>query len=512
MSLPDHEHFGQLRFRKEEGWGGWIHLRRFAECRDAAFDANLDAVEQDESFAGAREKKRHERRKQELAESRFQLLILDPEEEGVTAAQQRAFDFLIEHESEVLDAVLQSVLEDYCHRGYWTLDGYMQDSFGPSGETVDDVKNCLRLESVMIDHEETDASAPVTFRFSSSLDEEHGIEITTEGAQVESPYGDRLDPFSGQTLLRYPFDLPDSIDASAIPASSGGHRFVELQYGGRWSGVFVLDSGMQCVGVVVNSRPRPLFEPKDIQGVRALTPLRRWRASLRVQRIVLSGIGIVNCLVTLPCLIIAWMYEPRLFWACVVLGLMAHVGCYLMKCWSDHLFGLATWHIVLSIAGLIYASRAHDFGGEAHAEAVSSLFGLILWWGTCGITFIAAAILAVAIVTVGPESRRDGLGTFLFLTPGVLCVAALTLGLTVTSTGHWSTLHLLWMTPGALLGSLVVFFGTVFFMPTNASKEPPCPHCGKPLASSKAQQCLHCGEDWHDKPTDDQSNLAARDG
>jgi hypothetical protein len=26
---------------------------------------------------------------------------------------------------------------------------------------------------------------------------------------------------------------------------------------------------------------------------------------------------------------------------------------------------------------------------------------------------------------------------------------------------------------------------------------PPCPHCGKPLASSRAKQCLHCHIDWH---------------
>ena len=26
---------------------------------------------------------------------------------------------------------------------------------------------------------------------------------------------------------------------------------------------------------------------------------------------------------------------------------------------------------------------------------------------------------------------------------------------------------------------------------------PPCPHCGKPLATSRAKQCLHCHADWH---------------
>jgi hypothetical protein len=33
--------------------------------------------------------------------------------------------------------------------------------------------------------------------------------------------------------------------------------------------------------------------------------------------------------------------------------------------------------------------------------------------------------------------------------------------------------------------------------PTIVSPGPPCPHCGKPLATERAQQCLHCHADWH---------------
>jgi hypothetical protein len=29
---------------------------------------------------------------------------------------------------------------------------------------------------------------------------------------------------------------------------------------------------------------------------------------------------------------------------------------------------------------------------------------------------------------------------------------------------------------------------------------PPCPHCGKPLATSEARQCLWCHVDWHEQP------------
>ena len=33
--------------------------------------------------------------------------------------------------------------------------------------------------------------------------------------------------------------------------------------------------------------------------------------------------------------------------------------------------------------------------------------------------------------------------------------------------------------------------------PSPRNPGPPCPHCGKPLATSRAKQCLHCHEDWH---------------
>jgi hypothetical protein len=78
MASFDHEHFGRLRYREEEGWIGQIHLSRFAECRDAEFEENLEAAEKttaDESVDRLREKTRQTRRQQQLAEGRIQLVI-----------------------------------------------------------------------------------------------------------------------------------------------------------------------------------------------------------------------------------------------------------------------------------------------------------------------------------------------------------------------------------------------------------------------------------------------------
>jgi hypothetical protein len=185
MPSLDHESFGRLRHRRDEGWVGWVHLPQFAECHDTESETNLDAAEEDattdESVDRLRAETRQARRQQKLAEGRFQLVILDPEQEGPTDSQQEAFDFLIEHEGEVLDSVLHYVLDTYCGRGYWTLDGFVREHSGPAAETLEDLKKCLRLESVVILQGETGRTVPITFFFSSPLDEEHGVEVTRPG-------------------------------------------------------------------------------------------------------------------------------------------------------------------------------------------------------------------------------------------------------------------------------------------------------------------------------------------
>jgi hypothetical protein len=249
------------------------------------------------------------------------------------------------------------------------------------------------------------------------------------------------------------------------------------------------------VGVVANTLPRPFSSPDEIQDIRALTPLMRWRASHRVQRAARLLAGAVNWLVTLPLVVLAWMYEPRLFWICLVLGLSVHVLYAVFH--RLRLFGLATGHVVLSIGGLLYARGAQDFGSPEHAAAVTDVFGQVLWWGTCGITVIAALSLAAVILGLAREFLRDGIAVLIFVTPGAVCVTALVLGLSATSSGEWSALHLLWITPVSLIGSFVLFLLAMFVLPSEKPTTSPCPNCGKALATPDAQQCLYCGADWH---------------
>ncbi|MBW3596749.1 MAG: hypothetical protein KY475_05675 [Planctomycetes bacterium] len=489
MASRDQERFGRLRYRADQGWVGRIHLPRFAECRDAEFEESLEAAAE-ESVEGLRERTRQARRRRQRTGGRFQLVVEDFQQAGPTEAQRQAIDFLLEREAEVLEAVVQWILDVYRGQGYWTLEGFVRHGLGPAAETPGDVKRCIGLESVVIHEAEADGRAPVTFYFSSSLDVEHGVEVTTAGAAV-------VDSYPGEKLLTFPFALPDSLNAGGVEPSADGHRFVELKYGGRWSGIFVLDPSLQCVGVVADSFPRRLPAPREIEDVRALTPLRRWRASTRVRRTSLTSAALANWFVGLPCLVVAWLYEPRLFWVSLAIGLGAHAAYFAFRRSRDHVIGLATAQIVLSSGGLIYAHGAEDFGSEEHAEAVTGVFELILWWGTCAVAAIAALVLAATIVSLRKELVRDARESFLFILPGLLCVAVLAVGLLATSVGRWSAMHLLWLTPATLAGSLIVFFATMI-LASSSEANTPCPDCGKPLASPKAKQCLHCGADWHE--------------
>lgn len=489
MTTIVHETFGPLQFKEGIGWAGWILLPHFAKCHDRNIDPPTVAQGQ-----------------------RFPLLLPDPHGDGPTEAQEAAFAFLMAAEAEVLEDVLEQILQQYGNPGYWTLDGFVPQRPDVEVKSKKHLKKRLQLEAICFEQESNPELTTLHFEFSSSLDEEHGIEVDIAFAGVEDPDSEEelkaaveaLDPFSDQPILAFPFPLPANVDLSTIPPSEDGHRFVELKYGGRWSGIFVINADRECVATIVDSRPRPLHDPAEIEAARAPSPLRRWLADPERARRLLYLAAANNLLIALPCLLIGWLYNPWLLGLCSGLSLSSLAIYSAIRRTGTFHVGLATSNLVLSVAGLIYAGRVDDFGSPEHVAAVTGFWGTLLWWGTCLVAGVNSLFVLFSLIGLLRRSFEGGLSAAAtFLVPAAFSLTILVLGLLATSSGNWSALHLLWITPTTLLAGLLMFLLCLVLLPGGETKTPPaCPHCGAALEAADAMHCEQCGEDWYPDPLD----------
>jgi hypothetical protein len=478
-STIEHPVFGTLKLDESGDWTRLVHLPVFARY-DEKSDGYVDIDGEDQGQS--RRAKREKRRAEQFAAGLFPLHIVDMEESGPSTAQEEAYRFLIEHESQVADAIMSYVFRTYAHRDdYWTLDGLQQGEFGVKLSEPSDLKRVMRLSSVMIVPADGDV-ADVIFYFNSSLDEEHGVEVTTNRAEIEDDVFDL-----------FPIDLPDELDATEIAPEPAGHRFVELRHHGRWHGIYVLDDGLRCVGrvatsVTARSYRHRINSPDQIEGIRAPTRWHRWFAS-PARRHTARWLATSNWLVSLPCLLVAWAFLPQLFWVSLSLSVLCFVGNWVL---DEEWRLLPIVQVVVSIAGLVYASDAPDFGNPEHVKDVLGVYGSIVWWCVATIDALAIAVFLFLVVGFNRNTIREGLGAVL---PVSLPVVALTSGLAASHYGYWSIFHLLWLTPLAIVASFAVLGVGIFTDVLDFSKR--CPECGEPLRTARAQQCLECGADWH---------------
>lgn len=474
-STIEHPIFGAIKWSAEGSWDGRVQLRVFA-----GYDDNRYAVDIGEE--SSRRTTIRQRRERAFADGLFHLRIACAEGERPTAAQEEAYRFLVDHESEVVESVMTYVFRAYSNRdNLWTLDGLTRQEFGVDMKSPSDLKQLMRLATVSIEQSGGDV-ADIIFYFNSALDEEHGVEVTTNRTDIKKYIPDC-----------FPFVLPAGRDATEIEPEPAGHRLVEFQIRGAWRGIYVLDDGLQCVGFVASSftprRYRDLLNgPDQIEGVRAATRWQRWFAS-PARRRAAGWLTASNRLVSLPCLLIAWAYLPQLFWVSLILSVLCIVGIWILdEAWR--LLPLA--QVVASIAGLVYASNSRDFGSQEHVAEVLGVYGSIVWWCVAATDTLAIMVLVGLTFGFGRDLIREGLGALL---SALLMVVPVTSGLVASSYGYWSPFQLLWLTPLAFVASLVLLFTSLFTGIFDFST--PCPECGEPLRTRNAKQCINCGADWH---------------
>jgi hypothetical protein len=204
--------FGPLQYdHRQLAWSGWISLPAFipynAAARDEADRAALRRL-------GADPEKHRQPAPRDEADERAERgeypLLIEPPRPDVTgwsllrhwwktrgqgptppsAAQERAYAHLIEHESAVVDSLMSETFSMY--RSQWR--SWRSDSRDFFGEETDlllpelqapgDLQRLLQLTGVTILGRTIDGLAPVRLMFSCTWDDEHGYEIYTAGDRV----------------------------------------------------------------------------------------------------------------------------------------------------------------------------------------------------------------------------------------------------------------------------------------------------------------------------------------
>jgi hypothetical protein len=170
----EHALFGPLKFDPgQRAWTGWMTLPKFAECDGSAiaeFDqAALRRLYDDEPEWWSRRGR---------------------PPPPPSPAQEQAYRFLVEHEGEVLNKLLEATHALYrAERETWRDapaggDAVELDLLYPRLASPAGLRRLLRLRSVTLSGREHNGRTVVCYRFLCSWDAEHGYEMFSVGEEV----------------------------------------------------------------------------------------------------------------------------------------------------------------------------------------------------------------------------------------------------------------------------------------------------------------------------------------
>jgi hypothetical protein len=443
LVLYFHPTVGEMRWSEDsECWHGKIRLPIFAQyhCQDWS-DPETDSPTNTHAERGLEEE--------------FELTIGQSDCEP-TDSELQAVAELVADEATILGRLLMKIVDIYSEWPEFRLDGSIvevEDSIRV--DSTKDLVNKLQLESIHVCESPDDFIVRVTYFFYSTLDIEHGIELTTIDGEVEHDF---------EPSIPFPFKLPEKIDISEIQYEPSGLKLIELLYEQRWYGVFVVDHENRCLGTIQGSAVRLIPDLSKIEDARKTTPFRRWYLSPGRTKL-LSRLSLLNLLVALPSLLVGWLHTPVLLWIALTVSLLRIVANLFLGDRGLRISSLAL--PIAAVAGIVYAARSDHFGDPAHIQSVSNVFERIVWGAAFAIAALGLFSSFLLWVTLDRSELRDG--GLKSLAVSTAFTMAMILGLFTTTVGGWSKYHLLWFTPVLILAA--VLFGFSLLIPLSNSNQ-----------------------------------------
>jgi hypothetical protein len=257
-----HDLFGKLKYRAaDECWGGAAPLARLAaygaraeapppteeeavqmlaemnralddmrglmrERFGADADAQFDAIDADmerglrededpdprDAERARRRQEKARKRAARLARGQYPVRIADPDESGPTPPQEAAFHFLVDHEAEVLDAVLGQVWESF--RSSYGNEYWRQVAGIKPAKSLEDLRGRFGLTRVEITREHRGGLSHLVFTVDSDWQDEHGLLVVYSPDSGEATWT----TFDGLYDL-IPSDDPAGQDEEYVPTA-----------------------------------------------------------------------------------------------------------------------------------------------------------------------------------------------------------------------------------------------------------------------------------------------------
>lgn len=446
MDEFDDPRIDKLTFDLDVGeWVGTIELPLFAECdQRALYRATRRITQESDGDDGAPGDESNDDRTPPPKQTQLDLYVLDTGCGRITPAQRRTLAYLLEHEKEVLDTILDSLLKTYRSIYNDLREFHGQHDHAGLGELVpeiddpDGLKELIDFSSISLGGLAVDGYVPITVWGSCTWDEEHGFEIEIlKDRAIDGSEESELEPF--------PYTLPDELELSKLPFDEAGECLVEFRIHGAWTGIYRLSSERQVLG-----RDRPClyckgqcWDAEGIDAIREVPPAHRRISSTPVFVATELSLTGGSCFAPLLLLLglLAW---PGFFWGALLFSAVSVVAWItvpnLPQDYKSNVAGANAVIAALSIAGLVASYGFDAFADISFAAAI----GWIIWTGAALAVLFAVGTGATIAVSLGNAMGRSGLVLSL---PFLIFAAVVGVAVWKTFTDAFSKFHLLWIVP-----------------------------------------------------------------